>query len=333
MARLNDVTQKATRAAGGVYLDQWDLAATPAGKYRERVEEGGKSLPMRLEDGIHYTEPGGRYVVARLLPRLQRQVRLVPKDANLGVVERHTFRSVALGKRTSYLAWLPRVAAGERVPLLVLLHGADASPDVVAEHLNAALAAAAQQHRIAIVAPDGGADGWWLDSPEHAGRRYASLVATDLLADARTSLPVTDAIGIAGISMGGHGALTLAFAHRDVFRSASSISGVLDLTRASDRAALVDSLGPLVQQRARWEAHSALHQLAQLAKGGRGLAMRISCGSNDRWIGVNRALHERATALQIVHDYDEAPAGHEWSYWEALIPQHVAWHAAHLTAP
>ena len=244
-------------------------------------------------------------------------------------MERHTFRSAALGTRTSYLAWLPRVATGERLPLLVLLHGADASPDVIAEHLSAALAAAAQQHRIAIVAPDGDADGWWLDSPEHEGRRYASLVATDLLADARANLPVTDAVGIAGISMGGHGALTLAFAHRDVFRSASSVSGVLDLTRASDRAALVDALGPLEQQRARWEAHSALHQLE---RSGRGLALRISCGSNDRWIEVNRALHERATALQIAHDYDEAPAGHEWSYWEALIPQHVAWHAAHLVA-
>jgi len=86
MQRLNDVTEKATRAAGGIYLDQWDLAATPAGKYRERVEERGKSLPMRLEDGVHYTEPGGRYVVARLLPRLQHHVQLVPKDANLARV-------------------------------------------------------------------------------------------------------------------------------------------------------------------------------------------------------------------------------------------------------
>jgi S-formylglutathione hydrolase FrmB len=327
MWRLNDVTENATRSAGGIYLDQWDLAATAAGKYRERVEERGKSLPMRLEDGIHYSEAGGRYVVARLLLRLQRHVRLVPEDATLGLMERHTFTSAALGKPARYLAWLPRVTSAERVPLLVLLHGADASPDDFSERMHVALATAAQQHRIAIVAPDGGTGGWWLDSPRHARSRYASLVAVDLIADARANLPVSDAAGVLGVSMGGHGALTLALDHRDVFRSASSVSGVVDLTRAQDRPALIELLGTLDQQRSEWESRSAIHLLGRAASPARALSMRISCGVNDRWIEANRALHARADALHIAHDYDEAPAGHEWSYWQAAIPDHIAWHA------
>lgn len=333
MQRLNAVTEEATLRAGGIYLDQWDLAATESGAYRERVEDGSKSHPMRLSDGIHYSIAGGRYVVERLLRRLERNVRLTPKNATLGLVERHTFGSPALGARTSYLVWLPRLREDERVPLLVLLHGADSSPDDLAERLQTALATAAEAHHVAIVAPDGGANGFWLDSPTRPNHRLASFVAEDLLADARENLPVGDAIGVMGISMGGHGALTLAFAHPDRFQSASSISGVVDLTRAHDRPALVELLGPFDTQRPAWEARSALQQLerAPASVGLRALRLRLSCGAQDRWIEANRALHARATELQLDHDYDEAPAGHTWSYWQAIVPEHIGWHARALT--
>ncbi|MET0342417.1 MAG: DUF459 domain-containing protein [Polyangiales bacterium] len=332
MVRLNQVTREATERAGGVFLDQWDLAAQPDGTYRERVDEGGRSRAMRLEDGIHFTDPGGRFVVARLLRRLARKVRLVPKDATLGVMERHELASQALGRPTAYLAWVPRLRPDERVPLLVLLHGAESSPDDLAERLQTELQTAAQHARIAIVAPDGGAGGWWLDSPEQPVSRYASFVRDEVLVDARASLPVSEALGIAGISMGGHGALTLALGRPGAFRSVSSISGVVDLTRAADRPALVALLGPLDRDPARWEAHSAQHLLDRAPESARGLALRLSCGASDRWVDANRMLHARAEALTIPHAYDEAPFGHEWTYWQNIVPDHVAWHAAQLHA-
>lgn len=333
MLRLNAVTASATRAAGGIYLDQWDLSALPDGSYREYVPEGSKQRAMRLEDGIHYTDAGGRYVVARLLPRLERHVRLVSKDATLGVLERHTYSSASLNKRASYLAWLPRVRSGERVPLLVLLHGADSSPDEVAEHLHASLASAAQAERIAIVAPDGGAASWWLDSPVLPESRYASSIAKDLISDVRAHLPVNDARGVVGISMGGNGALLLALAHPGTFRSASSVSGAVDLTLAGDRPALRERLGPLDRERARWEGQSALHLLARQPESAQGVALRLSCGTKDRWLEANRALHARAEAAHVRHDYDEtADAGHDWSYWSTILPAHVSWHARALAA-
>ena len=218
------------------------------------------------------------------------------------------------------------------MPLLVLLHGADGKPEDFSEHLHLQLAAAAQQHRLAIVAPDGGDAGWWLDSPERTSSRYASLVASDLLADVRAHLPVERVAGIAGISMGGHGALTIALEHGEEFRSASSVSGVVDLTQAADRPALAELLGPLESQRQRWESRSAARLLERAPERARRLQLRLSCGVRDRWIEANRALHARATELGISHDYDEAPAGHEWSYWEQVIPEHVGWHARVLTA-
>ncbi len=327
MVRLNRVTEDATLRAGGIYLDQWDLAADSAGAYRELVEDGGKQRAMRLEDGIHYSIAGGKHVGARLVLRLERKVRLVPKDAKLGVVEEHRFHSAALGQAARYLAFLPRTAAGEQVPSLILLHGADASADHMSEQLHTELAAAVQSHRIAVVVPDGGAAGWWLDSPEQPRSRYASYVANDLVADARAHLPLAAATGIAGISMGGHGALTIALEHPGLFRSASSVSGAVDLTRAADRPPLAALLGPFDAHRDVWEAHSALHRFERDPHRARGLALRLSCGTADRWIEANRAFRDAAAAHGVALEYDEAPAGHEWSYWKATIPSHVAFHA------
>lgn len=71
MKRLNRVTRDATEAAGGVYLDQWNLAATDSGAYRERVELDGRNRLMRDPDGIHYSRWGGLFVARALVPQLE----------------------------------------------------------------------------------------------------------------------------------------------------------------------------------------------------------------------------------------------------------------------
>src|SRR5262249_32030545 len=85
--RLNRLTQQAAEEAGGWYVDQLDLSATPDGEYREEVIIDGKRRLMRMADGIHYTTWGGQHVVRRLMPRIERLVRLVPRDPAHGAVE------------------------------------------------------------------------------------------------------------------------------------------------------------------------------------------------------------------------------------------------------
>jgi D-alanyl-lipoteichoic acid acyltransferase DltB (MBOAT superfamily) len=61
-----------------------------------------------------------------------------------------------------------------------------------------------------------------------------------------------------------------------------------------------------------------------------GLSLRLSCGESDRWLAANRAFHASADALHIAHAYDEAPYGHDWAYWQRIVPEHVTWHADRL---
>jgi hypothetical protein len=75
MERVNRVTRAATEAAGGIYIDQWDLAATDDGRYREQVEIDGKRRLMRHTDGIHYSRWGAIHVARGLVPRLESHLR------------------------------------------------------------------------------------------------------------------------------------------------------------------------------------------------------------------------------------------------------------------
>jgi predicted esterase len=330
MQRLNGITKEATLAAGGWYLDTWDLAANRSGTYRESVQYKGRKHLLRQDDGIHYTRIGGEYVVGRLMRRIERMVTLVPGDPKLAPAERHDVESKAIGE-TSYMAYLPREAkAGKKVPVLFLLHGATGAWSDWSENAHQALQALAQQHQLAIVTPEGGGEGWYVDTDRVPDSNFETFIAKELVDDVSRHLPVTEVRGIGGLSMGGNGAIVLSMKHPGLFRSVSSMSGAVDLSMRKERKGLVDRLGPY--DPATWDAHSALQRVKAAPAAAQKTPMRIDCGAKDVWAGANRALAAALTAAGVDHVFEEKPGGHSWDYWTARLPEHVAWHAEQLGA-
>ena len=80
-----------------------------------------------------------------------------------------------------------------------------------------------------------------------------------------TKFPTNGKRGIAGLSMGGHGALVLALRGGTGFISISSMSGILDITSHPTNWKLPEVFGPYETNRETWESHSAYH-LAQKQK-------------------------------------------------------------------
>lgn len=329
--RLNVVTERATTAAGGRHLTTWDLAADESGQYRVEVSWRGETGLMRLPDGVHYTRLGARFAAERIAWRLERQYRLLPRDDRLAGAVRLDLESRAREKRTSYLAYVPRTAAAdERMPVLYLLHGAGGAWTDWPEHAHDQLQRLAAEHRIVIVACDGDPDGWYLDSARVPGARIESYLMHELVPDVERRLPVARRRAIAGLSMGGHGAATLALKHPSAFVSVSTISGVLDLTLARTRGALVNRLGPPEENREAWKANSALHLAASRFAAARHLRFLVAVGKGDRWAPASRAFAAQLLTLGYRHDYHETPGGHDWEYWTGVLARHVAWHAFQL---
>ncbi|WNH11954.1 alpha/beta hydrolase [Thalassobellus suaedae] len=127
----------------------------------------------------------------------------------------------------------------------------------------------------------------------------------------------TSKLFIAGLSMGGFGALRLGVKYNDTF---SGVSGLSSITTIEDMALFTD------------ENLSAYHQneienesvYATILKHKNKLpSFRFDCGKDDLLIEGNRKLHQQLTDLNIEHTYKENPGKHEWIYWETHIKETI----------
>jgi S-formylglutathione hydrolase FrmB len=334
MKRVNEIIRQEMNRLEQTYLSAWDLTVETDGEYKKAVTWGGATGLMRLADGKHYSKLGARFVVERLVETLERRFLLWPRDPELSLPVTRALASRALNQRASYLAYVPQQAGqgGARLPVLFLLHGSGGGFEDWAEHAHRQLQRLSSAHDLIIVTPEGGADGWYLDSPLVPDSQYESHIVKEVVPDVERALPSSRARAIAGLSAGGNGAIVLALKHPGLFRSASSMSGALDLSQAADRTALIERLGAYPAKKQLWHGHSARHLVARRLDAARRLPMLITIGSSDIWAPANRAFHVELAAIGVNHVFEETPGQHDWSYWAEQLAKHVAWHAQKLRA-
>ncbi|WTW98417.1 esterase family protein [Streptomycetaceae bacterium NBC_01309] len=138
---------------------------------------------------------------------------------------------------------------GKRYPVLYLLNGSSESSDA-ATYFNGYSKVDSSSGMI-FVMPDGGSRGWysnWLNQNSAAGAQrwenfHINQVIPFIDANLRTKADKPNR-AVAGISMGGYGAVRYAERHPDLFSQVASFSGDLDLSRMSAqlRTAVVGSL-------------------------------------------------------------------------------------------
>jgi S-formylglutathione hydrolase FrmB len=241
----------------------------------------------------------------------------------------HSFHAPALGRATTCRLVLPRAGPGRPgpFPVIFLLHGAWDGPEAWERELGRpALLSLADRLGVILALPDGGPFGWYLDGRETAGETFLTV---DFLAEVRR-LAAADPgrLAVAGLSMGGHGALTLALKHPDLFQAAAALSAVTDLAahaggrrRVDPELAIDRVLGPAGPEGRNWRPFGAagLWAARPAAWGDRPLLLGV--GRNDRLtLDENRAFHRQLVRLGVPHVYRERPGGHDWNYWSVELP-------------
>jgi S-formylglutathione hydrolase FrmB len=183
---------------------------------------------------------------------------------------------------------------------------------------------------------------------------YAGYIATDLVHyvdSAYRTLADRRHRGIAGLSMGGYGAVALALTHPDLFAAAASHSGVLSplfagphpfsapARYATSMDALHTSYGwawasighAFGDDTASWYARDPTRLAQQLhAAGGEFPALYLDGGTEDGLTDQSRAFHSALNALGVIHAYAEWPGGHDWRYWRAHVGESLAWLAGRI---
>ncbi|WPV66003.1 alpha/beta hydrolase family protein [Chitinophaga sp. LS1] len=204
-------------------------------------------------------------------------------------------------------------------PVLYLLHGYSGNfGDWIKK--DPELAVLTDLYHMIIVCPDGDFGSWYFDSEIKKDSKYETYVGTELvnwMDQHYSTIPNRSGRAITGLSMGGHGALFLAFRHPNTFGAAGSMSGGVDLRPFPLNWDLEKLLGKYSEYPERWEKNSVINMVHLLIPNL--LDLTIDCGAEDFFHNCNEKLHEKLLERNIPHDYTVRPGGHTWEYWSNSI--------------
>jgi len=179
-------------------------------------------------------------------------------------------------------------------------------------------------YRMIIVCPDGGYRSWYINSPVSTASQMENFIASELPAYIDKNYPTISNRshrGIAGLSMGGHGAIMIAMKYPQRFASASSISGTLDLEQIVGKYESHLIFGERISNPEPWTKNSVLNLAAKLKT--KKLALLIDCGNKDYFLRGNKALRKILVNRKIDHEYIERYGDHNWEYWTSALPYHL----------
>ncbi|MBQ3574492.1 MAG: esterase family protein, partial [Clostridia bacterium] len=166
----------------------------------------------------------------------------------------------------------------------------------------------------------------------YRGERYFDHIADEVIAIVRRMFPLVtkerSETFVAGLSMGGYGAVKCALTRPEVFSKAASFSGALDIASASkleENDPMVnfwaDIFGP---QEGVSGGKNDLFALASKLRENKP-ELFIWCGTEDFLYSMNTAFRDHLESIDYPHIYTETPGFHDWLFWEREIRNAINW--------
>lgn len=254
-----------------------------------------------------------------------------------------TIDSVAMGGPQKARLLLPAgfdPSADHGWPALYLLHGAWGDQASWTGYL-----APLEDEDVIVVMPDGGTVGWysdWYNGGAGGPPRWETFHLVELRSILERCYRADGRYAVAGLSMGGFGALSYAARHPDLFVAAASYSGAVHTRAGEPVAPLVltglngiesgspDGVwGNFLLDEVRWRAHNPV----DLAPNMKGLSLFVSSGdgrsgpldpagglpidvveSGVYLMNVELATRLRSLGISFTADF-YGPGRHQWAYW------------------
>lgn len=250
--------------------------------------------------------------------------------------------SGALRRATTFQAWIPNdmrmdipgAASGAERPMKTLfaLHGyTGKSENWVSEELMG-------KYNLAVISATA-ENSFYLDA-EATGHQYETMLAIELVDYVRKTFGLAmkpEDTYIAGISMGGFGAIHTGLAHPDRFSKIGMLSaamivhGIKGMTRENDKddgmanyAYYEGCFGDLKTVAERDTNPEVL--LKKLKAAGTPIPAIFQCvGTEDFLLEANRDFHRFLEKEGVAHAYYESKGGHDNIFWQEYVPKMVEW--------
>ncbi|HEY0384907.1 MAG TPA: alpha/beta hydrolase family protein [Pyrinomonadaceae bacterium] len=246
------------------------------------------------------------------------------------------FRSKLVGAALPYRVVVPPsytspAESQQRYPVLYLLHGFGGH---YTDWLSKTkLLQYASRYRFIIVTPEGN-DGWYTDSATVPADKYETYILEELMTDVQhryRTVESREGRAIAGLSMGGYGALKFGVKHPELFSFAASLSGALgaavwtenDLRQFGTALprSIMQTFGPAESQT---RAANDLIKLLREFPAARLTSLPyfyLDCGTEDGLLSFSRALADLLRERKIPYEYRELPGQHNWAYWDSQVQE------------
>jgi S-formylglutathione hydrolase FrmB len=245
-----------------------------------------------------------------------------------------TFHAASLNREMQYRAVFPaNLSSTQKLPVLYLLHGGGGG---FRDWSNDSDVAGYAAKGLILVMLEGNSS-YYINSVDHPQDRYEDYIVHDLIADVERRLPVSGGRAhraIAGISMGGFGAVVLALKHPDLFVFAGGLSSALDVP---SRPFSIKRLGQWRQYSAifgPWKSQTRHDSdpfiLVRSADPAKVPYLFLTCGEQEGLLPANRKFATLLEARHFRYEYHTGPGGHDWNQWDRQVPGLIKSLMAHL---
>lgn len=288
----------------------------------------------RLKPGTFLCAFAGNSLPMRTLTRLSATTLFVlalcvSVNAN-GRVETIRFESKLLNTTIPYNVILPTdydTSPTTRYAVLYLLHGLTGHFSDWVSRSN--VADYAQKYRLIVVMPEGN-DGWYTNSATVATDKYESYILDELIPNVQQRYRTIEARygrAIAGLSMGGYGAIKFGLKSPRTFAFAASMSGAFGVTRFTEKDvgqlwhASLKLFGPLGSETRKANDLFDIVENMPAARIASLPYFYFDCGTEDVPLifTFNRDLAKLMVEKKIAHEFRQLPGDHSWAYWNRQV--------------
>lgn len=246
------------------------------------------------------------------------------------------FFSETLGISTSICVILPQNTTSqigmkgsivkESYPTLYLLHGL--SDDHTIWQRRTSIERYVSSMGLAVVMPNAGRS--YYTDMKH-GYKYFTYITEELPEIVRQFFPLSgkrEDNFVAGLSMGGYGALKIALSYPEKYAAAASLSGALDMAdlfkqdMLEDNNELYNVFGDSINN-----TNNDLFYLAKKVSASSAPKPKLyqCCGTEDFLYENNQTFRNFIKETNLDCTYNEGPGVHDWAYWDAEIQKILNW--------
>jgi Predicted esterase len=252
------------------------------------------------------------------------------------------FLSACMGRTVSFRAIIPTMHFGQMFDpnakpysdvkpfkTLYLLHGIGGNDTDWL--VGTSIAQYAEANNLAVIMP-AGENGFYTDN--NATHRYGEFLGRELIEATRAMFNLSDKredTYVAGLSMGGYGAIRNGLKYSNMFSKIVALSSALV---ADDAPAATDESHWSFGKRDYFELvfgdldkiNGSDADICALAdKNAKNVDIYLACGTEDFLIEKNRAFRDYLSKIGADFTYEEGPGIHDWAFWDTYIEKGINW--------